>query len=482
MVLFSLVASHRTVDLSTVARLADGAASAPLELGPTAGLSGSVSLSTCNRLEIYGELDDSTGAAGIGPAREALARLLAERSGVALEDVLESMDLHVDEDAAHHLFTVVSGLESAVVGEREITGQVRRALIDAQRGGTASGGLVRLFEEAAKTAREVGTSTSLGERGRSIVSVALDLADDVTDGRWPERRALVFGTGAYAGATMAALRDRGCADIEVHSASGRAEAFTANRGGTPVPVDGLREALERADVVIGCSGGSEPLSADQLPEGPLTVVDLALSRDFDPSVVDLDGVELITLESVKLAAPEATEESVASARRIVAEAAKRFRDRRSERDMDAAIVALRKHTMSVLDTELEKVRRQHGCTAAAEEVEFAMRRMVKSLLHEPTVRARRMAKEGRAEDYLTGLEALFGLSVDLPEQAAPVRAEPLETPAPTGPGSSRGDAAGTTDPTHCGRGRTDQRAEPTPGPRTHHDAADGHRQLPRAAG
>lgn len=475
MVLFSLVASHRNVDLSTVARLADGVASAPGELSSAGGMWGSVCLSTCNRLEIYGELDHGAGPEQIGAAREGLAQLLSERSGVPAEDIVRSAQLHVGEDAARHLFTVVSGLESAVVGEREITGQVRRALTEAQRGGTASGALVRLFEEAAKTAREVGTSTSLGERGRSIVSVALDLADDVTDGKWPERRALVFGTGAYAGATMAALRDRGCADIEVHSASGRAEAFTANRGGTPVPVDDLRGALERADVVIGCSGGSEPLSAEQLPEGPITVIDLALSRDFDPAVADLPGVELVTLESVKLAAPEETTESVAAAQSIVDAAARRFRERRSERDMDTAIVALRRHTMTVLDAEMEKVRRQHGCTAAAEEVEFAMRRMVKSLLHEPTVRARRMAKEGRAEDYLTGLEALFGLSVDLPERSAPQPADP-----PAAPDRDVADRGG--DRLTCGRGRTSQRTDLPPGGRAPDDSAGQQQRLPRAAG
>lgn len=459
MVLFSLVASHRSLDLNTVARLADGAAGAPQELLAAGELAGSVSLSTCNRLEIYGELETQDGPQAVESARHRLAQLLAERSGVPLQEILDTVELHVDEGAARHLFTVVSGLESAVVGEREITGQVRRALIEAQRDGTASGGLVRLFEEAARTAREVGTSTSLGERGRSIVSVALDLADDVTDGRWPERRALIFGTGAYAGAAMAALRDRGCADIEVYSASGRAEAFTANRGGLPVPADDLDGALRRADVVIGCSGGSEPMAAQQLPDGPLTVVDLALSRDFAPEVADLPGVELITLESVKLAAPEETTESVAAARRIVDDAAQRFRDRRSERDMDAAIVALRRHTMGVLDAELAKVRRQHGCTAAQEEVEFAMRRMVRSLLHEPTVRARRLAKEGRADDYLTGLEALYGLTVDLPEPSAepaalqPDEAQPADAPAQDAPTCAHDPARSASVPDHQPRPR-----------------------------
>ncbi|NHU84439.1 glutamyl-tRNA reductase [Kocuria sp. JC486] len=416
MVLFSLVASHRDVDLTTVARLADGAFGLPSDMVNSGALTGAVALSTCNRLELYGELDADAGDPRVvAQSRDQLVELLAQRAGFDPGDVASGVRLLVDDDAARHLFTVVSGLESAVVGEREITGQVRRALTEAQRSGTASGELVRLFEAAAQTAREVGTHTSLGERGRSIVSVALDLADDVTAGKWPQRRALVFGTGAYAGATMAALRDRGCADIEVYSASGRAEQFTANRGGTPVDGDGLQDALLRCDVVIGCSGGSEPMSVEEIPLGPLTVVDLALSRDFDPAVADLPEVELITLESVKLAAPEETDESVAAAEQIVDQATQRFRQRREGRDMSTAIVALRQYTMGVLDRELEKIRQQHGCTAAHEEVEFAMRRMVKSLLHEPTVRARKLAQEGRAEDYLAGLEALFGIEVPEPE-------------------------------------------------------------------
>lgn len=421
-VLFSVVASHRDVDLATVARLADGAKGLPTEMINLGVLKGAVVLSTCNRLEIYGELQNNSPSAEVLSATYTdIVDFLADRAQLEAEDIATSLRALTDTETAHHLFTVVSGLESAVVGEREITGQVRRALTKAQREGTATTELVRLFEAAAHTAREVGTHTSLGERGRSIVSVALDLADDVASERWPDRRALVFGTGAYAGATMAALRDRGCADIEVYSASGRADQFTANRGGTPVAADQLEAALSRCDIVIGCSGGAEPIPAHEIPPQPLTVVDLALSRDFAPSVAALENVELITLESVKLAAPEETDESVDAARRIVDQAATRFHNQRTGRDMDAAIVALRQHTMGVLEQELEKIRQHHGCSGSHEQVAFAMRRMVKSLLHEPTVRARQLAEEGRADDYLTGLEALFGITV--PPQGRPPTAE-----------------------------------------------------------
>lgn len=429
MVLFCLVASHRSVDLNTVARLSTGALGVAEEAVAEGALSGAVTLSTCNRLELYGELPtDPYGdpQEHLDHAQRELAERIAQRAGLDERFVLETMDTYTGFEVPRHLFTVVSGLESAVVGEREITGQVRRALTQAQQSGTVSAHLIQLFESAARTAREVGSRTELGERGRSIVSVALDLADDITAGSWPERRALVFGTGAYAGATMAALRDRGCADIEVYSGSGRAQEFTDQRGGSPVSDAELPAALRRADVVIGCSGGSAPMSAATFPGGPCTVVDLALTRDFDPAVADLPEVELITLESVRVAAPQETGESVAAAQDIIDQAARKFELSRSARSMDHAIVALRKHTMAVLDAEMEKVRAHHGCTGAEAQIEMAMRRMVRSLLHTPTVRARQLASQGRADEYITGLEALYGIEVVPPDHQESVQNPPAD--------------------------------------------------------
>ena len=158
----------------------------------------------------------------------------------------------------------------------------------------------------------------------------------------------------------------------------------------------------------------------ELREGgrrPLTVVDLALSRDFDPAVADLPDVDLITLESVRLAAPEQAQVAVAEARALVDDAVEEYRAAQRGRSADAAIKALRRHTLGVLDRELERVRARHGCTAAAEEVEFALRRMVNQLLHEPSVRAKRLAAEGRLDRYEDALEAVFG--IEAPGRPAP---------------------------------------------------------------
>jgi glutamyl-tRNA reductase len=121
---------------------------------------------------------------------------------------------------------------------------------------------------------------------------------------------------------------------------------------------------------------------------------------------------------VRLAAPEEQAESVRQAQEIVAHAAQAFEEQQQERSVDSAIVALRKHTMQVLERELEKVRAQHGCTGPAQEVEFAMRRMVKQLLHLPTVRARELAAAGRQDDYIAALDALYGITVEAPAAQA----------------------------------------------------------------
>ncbi|MFJ3956371.1 glutamyl-tRNA reductase [Arthrobacter sp. NPDC090010] len=432
MVLFSLTATHADLNLETVARLSKGASAVasgslhapPLSSVPEAApaLNGAVVLATCNRFEVYAEASTDH---GLDAARDELLRSITLRSGLDEKTVAQALTLRHGPEVSKHLFSVGAGLDSAVVGEREIAGQVRRALITAQDSGTASPGLVRLFQAASRTAKDVGTRTALGSRGLSIVSVALELATDLSEDRdWPSTKVVLFGTGAYAGATMALLRERGCTQVGVFSGSGRAGDFVAARGGAALDADSLDAAIAEADVLIGCSGSDRRVSAAELAEvrgadpKPLVVIDLALSRDFDPAVDELDGVELLTLESVRLAAPEEAAESLQEATRIVADAAYEFEAERRSRSVDTAIVALRKHTMSVLDSEMERVRARHGCTAAAEEVEFALRRMVKQLLHTPMVRGRELAAAGLQEQYVNAIEALYGIDVAEPQPVA----------------------------------------------------------------
>lgn len=423
------MATHADIDLETVAQLSTGASElATSALSGSPEVTGAIVLATCNRFEIYGE---AVHADDVEAARAALVAQISGSSGLSEQLVSRSFSTRTGTEVTKHLFAVSSGLDSAVVGEREIAGQVRRALIQAQHEGTASSGLVRLFQAASKTAKDVGAQTALGSRGLSIVSVALDLAADLSENAdWATKKAVIFGTGAYAGATMSLLRERGCTDVSVFSSSGRAAGFVATRGGVALDEESLPIAVAVADVMIGCSGSDTRVEAGELARvradspQPLIAIDLALTHDFDPAVGDLDGVELLTLESVRLAAPQEQAESLSQASSIVTAAAKAFEQEREARSVDSAIVALRRHTMNVLDAEMEKVRARHGCTAAAEEVEFALRRMVKQLLHVPTVRARELAANGQQDEYVAALEALYGISM---EQAAPA---PLQAPAP----------------------------------------------------
>lgn len=418
MVLFSLVASHHEVDLETIARLSTSFSEVASTLSKHSWVSGVIPLSTCNRLELYIEVAEES---DVERTRRIALAGLAESTGIPAARLESAFQVFAKNDAVHHLFAVSAGLESAVVGEREIAGQVRRAHSEAQAAQLTSKPLSKLFQSASKTAKEVGAQTSLGERGRSIVSVALDLADDLAEvPLWADRRVVIIGTGAYAGATVALLRERGAANIGVFSSSGRAAEFAAKRGIAAVPSDELDAAISSADVLIGCSGGDFQVQAASLAAGrsssgrgarQLTVIDLALTHDFEPAVGQLPGVDMLTLESVRMAAPLEQAAVVEQARDIVDSAVEEFAERNAAREIDSAIVALRSHTMQVLDAEMAKVRAQHGCTAAAEEVEFALRRMMRQFLHIPTVRARELAAEGRGQEYVDALESLFGLEV-----------------------------------------------------------------------
>lgn len=426
-------AEGRGSGLEFVARLGSG----PVRITPEViagvdGVAGAVVLATCNRFEVYCEV-----APGADPdvTRKHVLDVISTCSGVTQGELGRALDCLTGTAMTEHLFSVGAGLDSAVVGEREIAGQLRRSLSSAQEAKTATGALVRLFQAASRTARDVGSLTALGEAGRSIVSVALDLAlsrlgrQDLTG-----LTVVVVGTGAYAGSTLALLAARTCPAVSVYSWSGRAEAFASTRGATGLTTGELPDAIGKADVVIGCSGRGPRLGAAdfltfrQGAEHPFAVVDLALSRDFQGDVDEVPGLDLITLEHVLLASPDEQTDVVRQAGELVREAAARFEEDRRARLLDPAIVALRDHMQSVLAGEVARVRNQHGCTATAEAVEFALRRVVRQLLHVPTTRARELAVAGRQEEYTAALETLFGLDVT----AAPVESG-LPGEAETGP-------------------------------------------------
>lgn len=430
MVFFSLVASHSQLDLETVAQIsASSNELAVTSVNDSTAINGAVVLATCNRFEVYADVDN------VEDASDHLISQIAESTDLKPEYLARQLTALEGDAVIDHLFSVGAGLDSAVVGEREIAGQVRRALSQAQQEKTTTSNLTRLFQNATRAAKDVGANTNLGSQGKSVVAVALDLAEQLTDEatKWSEQDVVLFGTGSYAGATMALLKERGVERISVYSASGRAAEFTAKRGGFPLSDELLPQALREADIIVGCSGGGHRLDRNFLEKvrvknHPLIAVDMALTHDFDPTLVEMDNVELITLESVRMAAPTDQALAVHAASHIVKKAATEFSNAQREREADFAIVALRQHTKAVLDAEVAKVRAQHGCTAAAEEVELAMRRMMRQLLHIPTVRARELAAEGRTADYVAALETLYGLDLAKPEAEKKSAAQTADCP------------------------------------------------------
>ncbi|GAA3814593.1 glutamyl-tRNA reductase [Cellulomonas soli] len=411
MVLLSLVASHHDLDLGVLERLQQDVHAVGRELVAATGyVTGAVVLATCNRFELYLDVDDIEHAP---LATAAAAQTVAARSGYTTVQVGTHLHALTGTEASVHLFAVASGLDSMVVGEREIAGQVRRALTGARRDGTTTSGLEALFQAASRTSRTVEARTGLGSTGRSVVGVALDLAeDDLPD--WSAVRCVLIGTGSYAGASLAALKARGCTDVRVYSPSGRAGPFAAARGVHALPPGAdLHAELADADLVVACSGAAGAvLEVDALAavrtgsSRPLTVVDLALKHDVDPGVRDLPGVRLVSLQTVAEHAP-AEHDAVLTARDVVASAAEEFEGDRRVREWDAVLVAARTRVLGGLETRLSSLPEQ----LRDEVAERALRRRTRTRLHGPTVRAREAARAGDAIAYAQALAELSQIPV-----------------------------------------------------------------------
>lgn len=403
--LLCVTASHKTAPFDLLERLSTHAtAVAPLIAGRER-VQGAVVLSTCNRVEAYVEVPEGAETHGVEAALDALHAA----TGVGPSELEGAYEVKAGGRVAEHLFSVASGLESVVVGEGEIAGQVRRALDDARAFEATSPELERLFQRATETQKGIKNATALGRAGRSLVRLALELADSrIAD--WTGLRTLLVGTGAYAAATLAALRDHGVTDITVHSPSGRGARFAAKHDIAFVETDGFAEAAASADLVITCTSNEEPVvTPELLHRGGYRdrgfVIDLGLPRNVAPEVGELEGMTLLDLETIRLHAPLEELRAHDDARRMVRDAAAKFHLVGREQSAAPAIVALRERVFGVLDAEIDRAKGRGD----DERVEQALRHMVGRLLHTPTSRARELAAQGRADDVFDALETLFGI-------------------------------------------------------------------------
>ncbi|HSP53030.1 MAG TPA: glutamyl-tRNA reductase, partial [Cryobacterium sp.] len=437
--LICLSASHKNSSFDVLEKLSVGAndtAGGILERHPT--LVGAVVVATCNRFEAYLDLDEPLGSSPL-PAVHAAIDGVSASTGVAVDVLRNTLDLVHGSSVAEHLFAVTSGLESVVVGEGEIAGQVRRSLEQARLSRTTSPELERLFQRASQTSRGVKNRTGIGAAGRSLVRLALELAESrITD--WGQTRVLLIGTGRYAGASLAALRDLGAEDVRVYSPSGRADKFATSHQIAAVAESAFAIEAAEADLILTCttadthvidaallrSGRALSLQlpaaeARTLPSCPMTdaptevprrlIIDMGLPRNVDPDVTDLAGVELLDLETIRIHAPLEELNATSDARLLVGRAARKFSAVAEEQSLAPAVVALRSYIFDILDGEIERARNRGD---DSEQTESALRHLTGVLLHTPMVRSRELARAGEQAAFLNGLDALFGLQVELP--------------------------------------------------------------------
>jgi glutamyl-tRNA reductase len=416
-VLVCFTSSHRTAGFDLLERLERRAPDVIEILGAHGDrISGSVVLATCNRFEAYLDIADTN------VSLESVIDAISTATGIQADALSGSSAVLSGNEVVEHLFAVSSGLESVVVGEGEIAGQVRRALDAARARGTVSSGLERLFQVASRTSRGVKNRTGITSAGRSVVRLALDMSESrITD--WTATSVLLVGTGAYAGASLAALRDRGVTDVRVYSRTGRAQKFAAAHDIDAVPLDGLVEAVAASDLVVTCSVAptvildAETVSRAQTVHGALErrlIVDLGLPRNVDPAVGLLENTELLDLETISKHAPLAELNATDEARALVGEAVAEYRAQSAEQEVTPALVALRRHVFDVLDGEIAWARRR-GDTSA--QTEAALRHLAGVLLHTPSVRARELARDGRANQFIDGVDSLFGVQADTASSA-----------------------------------------------------------------
>lgn len=409
--------SHRTapVDLLERVTLTTDAAAKLLDDLAAGELPGeAMVLSTCNRVEVY--VDVEKFHAGLAQTSE----LLARRAGVALDDLTPHLYVHYEDRAVAHLFAVACGLDSMVVGESQILGQVRVALRAAQEAGTAGRTLGALAQQALRVGKRARTETGIDRAGRSLVTAGVEQAVRVL-GPVEGRTALVVGAGAMSSLAATVLAQAGARDLVVANRTlDRAQRVAATAGGTAVPLAELPAALARADLLVSCTGAvghvvsAELVAAAQAARGgrPLVVLDLALPRDVEAGVKEVEGVTVVDLERLAETL-ESTEhaEDVAATRAIVAEEVGGFLGWQRGASVAPTVVALRGMADAVVRAELGRLtaRLPDLDARSRAEIDQTVQRVVDKVLHAPTVRVKQLAGEPGGHSYADALRRLFDL-------------------------------------------------------------------------
>ncbi len=432
--LLALGASHKTAPLALRERIAltDNAAEPLLhELTTHPAIGEAVALSTCNRTELYLFVTDPV------EAESAVLALLARRAGIRPTELLDGIYSQRNCDAARHLYRVACGLESMIIGEAEVQGQVKRAYEAALAARTTGPMTNKLFRAALATGKRVRTETAISAGRASVASVAVDAAQDAL-GDLTARHVLIIGAGETAELTARALHDHGVTTMFVaNRRRERAIALAQRFGGASGSFDALPAELARADIVISSTSsphtllGAEELAliARDRQGRPLLLIDLAVPRDIDPACAELPGVTLLDIDGLQTQVRRHISVRQAEARHaegIVEEEIQGFAGWLGSLEVLPTVAALREHADAVVAQVLAENDGRWDTLSERdrERVEALAKAVAKRLLHEPTLRVKGL-DAARRHARLQLLRELFGLDEAAPgaaEQPAEVRA------------------------------------------------------------
>jgi glutamyl-tRNA reductase len=415
MELLALGVSHKTAPVAVRERLAFSDPEARRfseELIRGGDAQETVVISTCNRTELYVVASDPV------QAEAAVLTALARRAGIRPTELAEVMYFPRNCDAARQLYRVASGLESMIVGEAEVQGQVRRAYEAALASDTTGPLTNRLFTAALQTGRRVRSETSIGAGRTSVSTVAVELAKDVV-GHLGEREVLIIGAGETSELTAQALASEGVATIFVANRhADRARSLAERFGGTVLSLDHLPRQLETADIVVASTSSPHPIvTADALAEvvraragKPIVLIDLAVPRDIDPECADLPGVSVYDMDDLQAVVArnlEVRSGEALRAERVVEDEIQRFAKWLGQLDVVPTVAALRRRGDEIVEGVLaENASRWESLSEPdRRRVEKLARTVAQRLLHEPTLRIKAAGGHGR----LQLARELFGL-------------------------------------------------------------------------
>ena len=417
-------ASYRTAEVGTLERLtvAEPELRGMLQrLVAQSFIGEALVVSTCNRVEVYAAVSGFHG--GLGD----VCTVLADRSGLAAADLAGHLYVHYDDAAVRHAFRVAAGLDSMVVGEAQILGQLRDAYHTATEMDTAGRLIHELMQQALRVGKRAHAETGIDRAGHSVVTAALDVAAGHLPDGLAGRPALVIGAGAMGALSVATLTRNDVGPLHVSNRGAeRATRLAEAYGATAVPFDALDDALARMDVVVTATASTGPvLTRDRLAGvlaarsasgagTPLVVLDLAVPRDVAPDATDLDGVVVVDIDGLaagRRTLPAAAE--TVAVEQIVAAEVDHFLGWLRGADIAPTVAALRHRAEDVVSAELRRfsARRPELTAEQRADVARTLHRVVQQLLHSPTVRVRQLATEPGGDQYAAMLRELFDLDV-----------------------------------------------------------------------